>query len=324
MKRGCIALLAAVVFMLIQVSNSRQADCAVLLDKVVATVNDEVITWSELMGVINSEGKRHFENLADDIRASRIKELERPYLNNLIEVKLQVQEAMRLGLAVGDSEIESAIAEIMNKFNLTDADFLESLKAERLTMIDYKAKLSEQIMIQKVVNMEVKLKIIVSDAEVQEYYEKNKTEVFPESKKVKIRQIFFAVPELESERASVEARAEHVYQRITEGDDFEMMAMEYSEGPNRSFGGDLGYISRGTALKEIEDTAESLSLGEVSRPFWSAAGLHIIKVEDRVAGGNLEKVKDGFKEILMQKAFEEKYHEWMAELREKAFIEIKL
>jgi peptidyl-prolyl cis-trans isomerase SurA len=296
----------------------------VMLDKVVATVNDEVITWSELMGVINTERKRYFENVSDAVRASRIKELERPYLNNLIEVKLQVQEARRLGLNVSDSEIEGAIADIKTKFSLTDADFLDSLKAERMTMIDYKSRLSEQILMQKVVNMEVKSKIIVSDTAVQEYYETNKREVLPESKKVKIRQIFFAAPASESERASVESRAEHVYQRITEGDDFEMMAMEYSEGPNRAFGGDLGYISSGTALKEIDDTAESLSLGEVSMPFWSAAGLHIIKLEDRVAGGNLGKVKDGVKERLTQKAFEAKYHEWMAELREKAFIEIKL
>jgi peptidyl-prolyl cis-trans isomerase SurA len=324
MKRGCIALLAAVVFMLIQVSNSRQADCAVMLDKVVATVNDEVITWSELMGVINSEDRRQLEDLPDAVRESRTRELERPYLNNLIEVKLQVQEARKLGLTVDDSEIEGAIAEIKKKFSLTDADFLESLKTERMTMIDYKARLSEQIMIQKVVNMEVKSKIIVPDTEIQEYYETNKTEVFPEIKKVKVRQIFFAAPESESERASIESSAEKVYQRIMAGDDFEMMAMEYSEGPNRASGGDLGYISSGTALKEIDDTAEALGLGEVSRPFWSAAGLHIIKVEDRAAGRNLEKEKNVVKEKLMQKAFEARYHEWMAELREKAFIEIKL
>jgi peptidyl-prolyl cis-trans isomerase SurA len=323
MKRGCIALFAALIFILIQVSYFRQADCAVMLDKVVGTVNDEVITWSELMGVINSEGKRHLENVSDAERDSRIKELERPFLNNLIEVKLQVQEARRLGLNVSDSEIEAAIAEIKNKFSLTEADFQDSLKAERMTMIDYKARLSEQIIMQKVVNMEVKSKIIVSDAEVEEYYGTNKGE-FPVSEKVKIRQIFFSAPESESRNGEVETRADQVYERIQAGDDFEMMAMEYSEGPNREFGGDLGFISKGTALKEIEDSAESLSLGEVSRPFWSAAGLHIIKLEDRIESGSLEEVKDRIKERLMQKAFEAKYHEWMAELRERAFIEIKL
>jgi len=323
MKKRCIALFAAVIFMLIQGSYFHRADSAVILDRVVATVNDEVITWSELMGVINSEGAPKLEGLSDAVRENRIRELERPYLNNLIEVKLQVQEARRLGLNVSDSEIEDAIAEIKKKFSLSDADFLESLKTERMTMVDYKARLSEQIMMQKVVNMEVKSKIIVSDSEVQEYFETNKGE-FSGTKKVKIRQIFFAAPENESRKGDVAERAEQVYQRIQAGDDFEMMAKEYSEGPNRAFGGDLGYISSGTALKEIEDTAESLSLGEVSRPFWSSGGLHIIKLEDRVEGGNLEKVKDIIKDRLMQKAFEAKYHEWMADLREKAFIEIRL
>jgi len=323
MKKRCIALFAAVIFTLIQGPYFRQADCAVMLDRVVATVNDEVITWSELMGVINSEAARQLEGLSDAVRESRIRELERPYLNNLIEVKLQVQEARRLGLTVGDSEIDGAIAEIKNKYKLTDAAFQESLKAERMTLIDYRARLSEQIMMQKVLNMEVKSKLIVSDAEMQEYFEANKGE-FSESQKMKIRQIFFAAPGDETGKEEVRARAEQVYQRIQAGDDFEVMAREYSEGPNRETGGDLGYISSGTALQEIENAAGSLNPGEVSSPFWSTAGLHIIKLEDRVEGGDLEKVKDIIKDRLMQKTYEAKYHEWIAELREKAFIEIKL
>jgi peptidyl-prolyl cis-trans isomerase SurA len=323
MNKGCIALFAALIFTLIPVSPYHQADCAVMLDRVVATVNDEVITWSELMGVINTEGKRYLQGLPDAEKEHRIKELERPYLNNLIEVKLQVQEARKLGLTVSDSEIEGAIADIKKKFNLTDADFLDSLKIERMTMADYKERLSDQIMMQKVVNMEVKSKIIISDAEAEKYFKSNKGE-FSGGERIKIRQIFFNAPESKSGKADVEARAEQVYQRIKAGDDFGKMAMEYSEGPNRASGGELGYISSGTALREIEDAAKALTPGEVSRPFWSAAGLHIIKLEDRVEGGDFENVKDAIKERLSQKAFEARYHEWIAELREKAFIEVKL
>lgn len=323
MKKGCITLFAALIFTLIPVPPYHQADCAVMLDRVVATVNDEVITWSELMGVISTEGRQYLQGLPDAEKERRIKKLERPYLNNLIEVKLQVQEGKKLGLTVSDSEIEGAIADIKNKFNLTDADFLDSLKTERMTMVEYKERLSDQIMMQKVVNLEVKSKIIISDTEAEKYFESNKGE-FSGGEKIKIRQIFFSAPESESGKADVEARAEQVYQRIEAGDDFGKMAMEYSEGPNRTSGGDLGYISSGTALKEIEDAAETLTPGEVSRPFWSAAGLHIIKLEDRVEDGDFENVKDTIKERLSQKAFEARYHEWIAELREKAFIEIKL
>jgi len=322
MKKSYTVLLAALVTMFLQFAVLQQARCAVMLDRVVATVNDEIITWSELVGVINVEGRQQLENLSESERQRMIKKMERPYLNNLIEVKLQVQEARRLGLTVSDAEVEGAIAEIKNKFHVTDADFLESLKAERMTMAEYKARLSEQIMMQKVVNMEVRSKIIVSDDDVQNYYEAHEGE-FSGNKRIKIRQIFFAAGP-GARRDDVEAKADSVYQKLLEGADFQMMAMEYSEGPNRASGGDLGYIVSGTALKEIEEAAESLNVGEISRPFQSPYGIHIIKLEDRIEGGNSEKAKREIRDRLGQKEFETRYHEWLAELREKAFIEIKL
>ena len=113
-------------------------------------------------------------------------------------------------------------------------------------------------------------------------------------------------------------------QRINKGEDFAKLAREFSEDPSRKFGGDMGYISRGSLLKEIEDVAAALKKGDVSRPFRSPAGLHIIKLEDRIEGGGIEKVRDRIKEALFQKAFESKYREWRTGLRETAYIEIKL
>ena len=300
-----------------------QALSAVLLDRVVATVNDEVITWSELMKVITMEGKAFLTGISEELKKERIKELERPFLNKLIEMKLQLQEADKMGLAVGGAELESAISEIKVKFGMTEEVFMNSLRAEGLTMKDYKSRLSNQILLQKVVNYAVKVNIVVSDREIEEYYEMNK-ENFTGKEKFKIRQIFFGRPDDESLKTAIEEKARDIYQRIVAGDDFAKLASEFSEGPTRQYGGDLGYVSKGSILKEIEDEAFALNTGEASKPFWSPAGLHIIKLEDRVEGGSLEKVRDKVKEIIYQQTFESKYNSWRTGLRENAYVEIAL
>lgn len=297
--------------------------CAVLLDKVAATVNEEVITWSELMNVIYLEGKKFLADVPEEVKNKRIKELERPFLNNLIETKLQLQEARRLGLDVSESELDDAIAEIKTKYGMTDEVFMNSLQAEGLTLKDYKSRFADQILLQKVVNFAVKNNIVVSDREIEEYYETNKKD-FAGEEKVSIRQIFFARPDDEQGQAAIEEKARGILQRITAGEDFAKMATEFSEGPSRPFGGDLGYVSRGSIIREVEDMAFSLKTGEVSSPFWSSAGLHIIKVDDRIEGGSLEQVREKVKEIIYQKTFESKYNEWRTGLRENAYVEIKL
>jgi peptidyl-prolyl cis-trans isomerase SurA len=319
MKRNVsIILIAITVFF------ANTGSCgAVLLDRVVATVNDEVITWSELVNVIVIEGKEYLSKSGGKEKEAKIRELERPYLDRLIEMKLQIQEARKLGLYVDGSEIDGAVDEIRKKFSMTDEVFLNSLKAEGLTLDDYRTRLADQILLQKVVNFAVKSNIVISAKEIEEYYAANR-EQFNEKEKRKIRQIFFVLPEDESQKTAVEVRAGEVMRRIREGGDFAELAGKFSEGPSRHFGGDIGYISRGSVLKEIEDVSFALNIGEVSGPFWSPAGLHIIKIEEKTAGGELEKVRDRIKEDLFMKNFELKYYEWKAGLREKAHIEIKL
>lgn len=295
---------------------------AVLLDRVVATVNDEVITWSELMSVISIEGKAYLVNVPESEKVEKMKELERPFLKNLIDMKLQVQEARKMGISVGESEIDGAIKEIQKKFNLTDEALMNSLETEGITLQDYRKRLSEQILMTKVVNTAVKSNIVITDREIEEYYEANK-ERYSGEEKVRISQILLKAPEDDSQRAAVEAKARDIIDRLNKAEDFSRLAVEFSEGPSRQYGGDLGYIGRGSALKEIEDIAFGLKKGEVSSPFWSPAGYHIIKVEDRIEAG-IENARDKIKETLFKKAFELKFHEWSAGLRENAYVEIIL
>lgn len=296
---------------------------AVVLDRIVAIVNNDIITWSELRGTIEMEARMVLEGLEGEEREKRIQEIRKTFLNTMIDIKLQIQEAQKSGLSVGSAETESAIADIKKKYNLTEDAFIGYLKAEGLDIEGYKEKLSEQILISKIVRQKVSENIFISDNDVEEYYEAHK-EQYLRKERVKIRQIFFTRPEDDSLKSEAETRAEEVFRRIQNGEDFESLAREFSEDPSREFGGDLGYISRGSMLKEIEDVAFNLETGEVSKPFWSSSGLHIVKLEDRIGSSKTEEARENIKEILFEEAFQSRFEDWVKALREKAYIKILL
>ena len=145
------------------------SNSAVLLERVVATVNDEVITWSELMNTIMYEGKAVLDKSAVEERKKQIKELERPFLEELINLRLQLQAARQMRLGVGEAEIDGSINEIKTKYNLTDESLLASLATEGLTMNDYRTRLRDQILLQKTVNFAVRNKIVITDKAIEEH-----------------------------------------------------------------------------------------------------------------------------------------------------------
>lgn len=296
---------------------------AILLDRVVAVVNNEVITWSELRAMVEREGRSLLEGLTDDVRSAKLQGMEKQFLNTMIDIKLQLQEARNRGLSVTPEETEGAMNDIKSKYGLTDEAFFDSLAQEGLSLDDYREELSDQILISKLTRQSVTSAIFISDEEIQEYYEEN-MEGFRGQESVKIRQILLIGPPDESMKPEIEARASEIMKRIREGEDFAEVAKSFSEGPSREFGGDLGYITRGSVLREVEERAFGLETGEVSDPFWSSSGLHIIKLEDRREGVQLDNVINEIQEALHRERFQSLYEDWIKTLREKAYIEINL
>ena len=319
-KKRLLSLITALILLVAgELFTAGQSVGAVLLDRVVAAVNDEIITWSELRKAIELDGRENLSGLTGEERDKKIRELEKPFLNKLIDMRLQLQEARKVRFNVSASEVDDAINDIKRKYNLTDEALDDSLRKEGLTLQEYRTNLSDQILLLKVINYNVKSKIFISDKAIEEYYKANIGK-YQKDEKVRIMQIFFASTEDASKKAAIEAKAQDVMQRIQKGEDFAKLASEYSENPS---GWDIGYIKRGGLLKEIEEAAFSLKPGENSKPFWSVAGLHIIKVVDRT-GGDSGKAREEIKGILFEEAFNLKLEEWIKELRETAYIEITL
>jgi len=323
MTEETMRLVRSMMVLLILFAASGVSNAAVLLDKVVAVVNQEVITWSELYRNMESDASPQLKALKEDERLKVFKSNEAAYLETLINVRLQAQEAKTMGMSVSDDELKEAIENIKKKYAMSDDEFKASLKKEGFSYDDYRKKLQEQILIGKIVNQQVRGKVIASDAAVSSFIDENKDFKFG-GEGYRLSQIFFKMPKKSEDKKALEEKAVLVMSKLKGGESFADLAKKYSEESLGSSGGDLGLIMKDQLMKEFAAALTELKQGEVSRPFWTERGLHIIRLDEKIAPKDPTQIRDEAQKEVSNRIFMDKYNKWIKALREKAFIEIRL
>ena len=299
----------------------------VLIDKVVAVVNDEVITLSQLQ----KEGKpiiqRIREELSGDARAMQMQITQRQILEALILRRLQLQEARRERVAVEQSEVTATIEQIkkQNGF-VTDAELAAALLRENLTLEEFKVKIWEELVVDRLLTRKVRTSVVVSEDEITAYYQTHMGES-RQLPSVRIRHILIRLPEDSSaaELARVKARAAEAFGELKAGVSFAEVAVRYSEGATAREGGDLGMIRKGDLDAALEAVAFSLAPGATSDVIQTAAGLHIIKVEERTFGDTpIAEVRAQVRQRLFGEKVTQRMNAYFAELKQKAYIDVRL
>ena len=293
----------------------------VLLDRVVAVVNQDVITWSELYKAMEADASPKIKELQKDEQRKIFKENEASFLETLINVRLQLQEAKNTGVKVSDEELKDAVDNIKKKYSMSDDAFRESLKKEGFTFEDYKKRLREQIIISKVVNSQVRNKIVVTDGDLRKFVGENK-EVLENAESFRISQIL--LKRKDADNSKLEEEAGDLLKKIEQGESFSDLAKQYSEDPSAKAGGDLGSLKKSQLNKSFTDVISQMKPGDVSKPFWTDSGLHIIRLESRTEAKSNDEALEEARNMLNDKIFRERYNAWMKSLREKSFIEIRL
>ena len=294
----------------------------VLLDRVVAVVNQEVITWSELYKTMEADAAPNVKVLKQDERRKIFKTNEASFLETLIDVKLQLQEAKTLGIRVSDEELQETISGIKKKYEMTEAAFLESLKKEGFTYAEYKTRLRDQIIISKLVNTQVRSKIVVTDDDLKKFMSDNRNELSA-TENYGISQILIK-KQKGADESKITEKAAEVLRKIEQGESFAELAKQYSEDPSAKSGGDLGVLKKSQLNSNFIDVVSKMKPGEISKPFWTDAGLHIIKLTSKEEAKDSNELTDEARTMLNNKIFSEKYAAWIKSLREKSFIEVRL
>jgi len=292
------------------------------VNKIVAVVNEEVVTQQDVDQLKTILYAQYAQEFKGNDLLKKMQEVEGNLLRQIIEDKLVLSRAKELNVRATDNEIEDKLKLIKSSFP-SDEVFNETLMSQGVTVADLKDRYRDQIIMRKIVEFGVKSKVSVLPSDVTKYYEDHRQE-FKIDEKYKVRHILIkADSDVDAELAKVETG--DIYDDIVRGRDFAELAKEYSQGPHKEQGGDMGYLSRGTMLKELDDAIFLLKPGEFSPPIRSDLGYHIFKVEDATNSGymSLDGAKQDIEKILFQKKFKEKLDEWLSELKAKAYISIK-
>jgi len=296
------------------------AHSGVLLDRVVAIVGKDVITWSELYENMEFELADKLRGLTNDEKRRILKKYEKDYLERIIDLRLQLHEARKKNIGVTESELNDAISQIRKKFGLNEDAFKKALKKEGFSYDEYKKKVKEQIIVSKLINSEVRNKIVVTKEEISRYIRNNKNKL-SSGEEYRIRQIFFRTTGKE-DKASAAKKAEKVMELLNKGEPFDSLAVKYSEGPNAGRGGELGYIKKKDLATPFLEAIDNLEIGHYSKPFRTERGLHIIYLEDKLNPETSR--KDRIRAKLVEEKFRKRLKEWTRSLRSREFIEVKL
>jgi len=314
------SLLATLLFLVPNHASAR------VVNAIAAIVNDEVVTLYE----VNREAQtviREAEKKAplDDAARSQIR---RMALDRLVEKKLVEQKIRELNIKVSEEEIRQAIEDVKKQNSIPSQEALVAALANQgLSFDQYRSQLQEQIEKLKLVSMEVRAKIHVSETELREYYDANHAK-YTEDESYRARHIFF--------KTSDKSPAEDIKRTMTtalmvlaeakSGKDFAELARNYSEDPAaRKDGGDLGTFKKGDMQAELESTILTMNPGEVSELVYTPVGFHIIKLEERISGKvkPFEGLKAEIEEAIYRKKSEERFSQWSKDLRSKASVELK-
>lgn len=316
-------LLAAAVMVL----PSGMAAGAETVDRIVAVVNGEIITLSELRAISLNYRERMSEQFKVDAGDEQFREAERRILDQFIDEKLVNQEADRLAITFSEREVDMAVKDMQNRNRLNDEQFAAVLAEEGLTLQKYRDQLKGQMKKVRVIDQEIKSRIQVPKEEIDAYYEKHADD-FNAEPEVRIQQIRLIIPPESGEKEinRIQAQADSILSKIKQGEDFTSLVGLYSQDPSAAAGGDMGAFKRGELLPAIDEYAFSMQEGEVSPVIRTEGGFHIIKVLARREPSALsdEERRAEVKDVLFGQKAEELYKEWMAKLRKKAYIEVNL
>ncbi len=300
-----------------------------VVERIVAVVNEDIILQSELNDRLRPLMAQLQQIQDPTARQQKLDELKRQMLGMMVDEELIRQEASKLKLTVGDKDLELAIADVMRKNNLSREQLEEALRQEGKDIASYKETiLRPQLLRLRVLNVQVRSRVMVGDEEVRAFYQKNLRQLGVGTK-VRARHIFISLPPgatpLKVEERRRQALA--LLARVRKGESFEALAKKHSEDSvTREDGGDLGFFERGTLPASIEEVVFAMKKGEVRGPLLAERGFHLIQLVDKQESQArpFDEVKDELREQLYVQKMEKATQAWLTEVRKKSHIDQKI
>ncbi len=306
------------------------ADTVRIVEEIAAKVNGDIITRGELARKrleIETEAKK--QGLTGARLEATVKEYAANALRDEIDQLLLVQKGKDLNISV-DAEVTRRLAEMQVQQKEPDPEKFQAFIRDQtgMTYEDFKLRMKNEMLTQRVIGQEVARNITVSEGEMQKYYEEHKGEFMRKEAQVFLSQIVISTEGKTPEQAAAaEKKAKDLVARAKRGDKFADLARENSDdvetGKN---GGYIGAMAKGVMDKSIEDVVFKEKKGFITDPpIKRPNAFLILKVEERfeVGQATFDEMKPKLQDILTEPKMEGKVRIFLTQLRQEAFLEIK-
>jgi peptidyl-prolyl cis-trans isomerase C len=244
-------------------------------------------------------------------------------LETLISRELLYQEGQKKGIKVEKERLEAEYEGLKQRFP-SEEEFKNRLSSMKISETEVKSQIERGLLIQELIDKQIAQKVVVPEKEVKGYYDSH-PDSFRKPEQVRASHILIKVdPKAdESQKAAARKKLEEIRRRLLKGEDFVTLAREFSEGPSKVKGGDLGYFGRGQMVKPFEDAAFALEIGELSDVVETRFGYHLIKVtgknpETTVAYAD---IKERLQKYLKDEKVQQEVGVYVEELKTKAKVE---
>jgi peptidyl-prolyl cis-trans isomerase SurA len=307
-------------------ANNVQADGPVVVDRIVAVVNDEIITLFDLNNTLKPyEANIEALGYAPEKKRETLFKLRSDLLNNLIDQKLADQQIKKNNLKVSTKQIDMAIERIKETRSYTDEDLRAGLAQQGLTMEEYRENLKQQLLRTNLVNREVKSKIVVTNEEVEEYYNAHRDK-YAGARKYHIWNIAirFSPNAKASEKQSAREKMEAILDQLKQGQAFKNLVKQTPNAPGMPEGSDLGLYELDELSPDLQDVIGNMKAGEYSPLLISGNAYQIIYLEEVLStdAKAIADVKAEIQDILYEEAVNNRYNDWLSELRKRSHIKI--
>ena len=303
-----------------------QAADAIVVDRIVAVVNDDLITLYDL----NKNLQPYEENIkalgyTPERERETLFKLRTDLLKRMVDRKLTDQVIKRNNIEVSEQEIDTALERLKESRSLTDEDLRTGLAQQGLTLEEYRKNIKQQLLRNKLVNREIKSKIVITEDDIKIYYDTH-SEKYAGQKKYHIWNIFIRLPESadQSTKGLVLDKMETVITQLKQGRTFESLAAEDSDSPMDPQGADLGLFRLDELSPQLQKAVGVMKAGDFSPILKTDMGYQIIYVQKiaETDAKSLAKVKSEIQDALYNETVDNKFQAWIEELRKRSHIKI--
>ena len=305
---------------------------AEIVDRCVAVVNDDIITFSE----VNEIGKPIFQRIAEQTPPGQLEEVLQQarvsVIQKLIDKKILLQEARKYNITVSDEEVELALQRILASNNTSIEQFRDEIAAMGMDENQYKEDLRGQILSSKLVNIAVRSKVIVPEEKIIDYYDIHYTEQVSDGGYyiLQIGTTWKTNSDGDSSKAAkekAENTIKHLRSLAISGQDFKDLARQFSDLPSAADGGDIGIFKENEMAPAMRQAITGLTAGQVSQIVEFPTSYQFFKLLSSQEGQIITKVpydsvKEEIRETLYQEEMKNLYKNWMKEMRDQAYIKI--